>query len=50
MDLTKELYGPNLLMDTMILSKESLMGQLNVLKFSWENEFTETIDFSKEEV
>jgi hypothetical protein len=28
-DLTKELCGPNLLMDTMILSKETLMGQLN---------------------
>jgi hypothetical protein len=49
-DLTKELDGPNLLMDTMILSKESLMGQLNALKVAWENEFTETIDFSEEEV
>jgi hypothetical protein len=32
MDLTKELDGPNLLMDAMILSKESLMGQLDSLK------------------
>jgi hypothetical protein len=47
-DLTKELDGPNLLMDTMILSKETLMGQLNALKVTWENEFTETIDFSEE--
>jgi hypothetical protein len=47
-DLTKELDGPSLLMDTMILSKETLMGQLNSLKFSWENEFTETIEFSEE--
>jgi len=31
-DLMKELNGPNLFMDTMILSKESLMGQLNALK------------------
>jgi hypothetical protein len=46
--LTKELNGLNLLMDTMIQSKEPLMGQLNALKFSWENEFTKTIDFSKE--
>jgi hypothetical protein len=48
--LTKELNGPNLLMDTMILSKESLMGQLNALKVAWENEFTETIEFSEDEV
>jgi hypothetical protein len=46
----KELDGPNLLMDTMILSKETLMEQLNALKVAWENEFTETIDFSEEEV
>ena len=26
------------------------MGQLNALKVVWENEFSETIDFSKEEV
>jgi hypothetical protein len=32
--LTKELDGPNLLMDTMILTKESLMGQLKALKVS----------------
>jgi hypothetical protein len=49
-DLTKEIDGPNLLMDTMILSKETLMEQLNALKFAWENEFTETIDFYEEEV
>ena len=49
-NLTKELDGPNLLMDTMILTKESLMGQLNALKVAWANEFTETIEFSKDEV
>ena len=43
MDLTKELDGPNLLMDTMILSNETLMGQLNALKVTWENKFIETI-------
>jgi hypothetical protein len=48
--LTKELNGPNLLMDTMILTKESLMGQLNALKVAWANEFTETIEFSEDEV
>jgi hypothetical protein len=48
--LTKELDGPNLLMDTMILTKESLMGQLKALKVAWANEFTETIEFSEDEV
>jgi uncharacterized coiled-coil DUF342 family protein len=48
--LAKELNGPNLLMDTMILSKESLMGQLNALKISWANEFTKTVEFSEDEV
>jgi hypothetical protein len=38
--LTKELDGPNLLMDTMILTKQSLMGQLYALQVSWANEFT----------
>jgi hypothetical protein len=37
-------------MDTMLLSKETLIEQLNALKVAWENEFTETIEFSEEEV
>jgi hypothetical protein len=41
--LTKELHGPDLLTNTMILAKESLMGQLKSLKVVWDNEFTETI-------
>jgi hypothetical protein len=48
--LTKELNGPNLLMDTMIPTKESLTGQLNALKVAWANEFIETIEFSEDEV
>jgi len=48
--LTKELDGPNLLMDTMILTKESLMGQLEALKVVLANEFNETIEFSEDEV
>jgi len=32
--ITMELDGPNLFMDTMILTKESLMEQLKSLKFS----------------
>jgi hypothetical protein len=34
-------------MDTMILTKEYLMGKLNALKVAWANEFTETIEFLK---
>jgi hypothetical protein len=49
-DLTKDIDDPNLLMDTMILSKESLVGQLNVLKVSWENKFTEIIVFPKKKL
>jgi hypothetical protein len=37
-------------MDRMILSKEHLMGKLNALKVSLENECTETIEFSEDEV
>jgi hypothetical protein len=48
--ITKELNGPNLLMDTMILSKEYLMGQINALKVTWADEFTETVEFSEDEV
>jgi hypothetical protein len=48
--LTKELDGPNLFMDTMILTKESLMGQLKALKVVWDSEFIETIKFYEDEV
>jgi hypothetical protein len=48
--LTKELNGPNLLMDITISTKESLMGQLKALKVVWSNEFTKTIEFSEDEV
>jgi hypothetical protein len=37
-------------MDTILSSKQKLLDQLSVLKVSWENEFTESIEFSKEEV
>jgi hypothetical protein len=49
-DLMKELNGPNLLMGTMLSTKETLIDQLNALKVVWENEFTETIEFFEEEV
>jgi anti-sigma-K factor RskA len=50
MGLTNELDGLDLLMDTKILTKEYLMGQLKALKVAWVNEFTETIEFSEDEV
>ena len=48
--LTKELDGPKLLMDTMISTKKSLTWQLKALKIAWANEFTETMEFSEDEV
>jgi hypothetical protein len=49
-DLTKELNGPSLLMDTILSSKEQLLEQLNVLKVAWANKFTESIEFFEEEI
>jgi hypothetical protein len=45
-DLTKELDDPNLLMDTILLSKEKLLDQLEALKVAWVSEFTDSIEFS----
>jgi hypothetical protein len=50
MDLTKELDGPNLLMDTILVSKDQLLEQLEALKVAWASEFTDSIEFSKDEV
>ena len=47
-DLTKELYGPNLLMDSILMSKEKLLEELEALKFAWENEFSDSVEFSEE--
>jgi hypothetical protein len=44
-DITKELDGPNLLMDTILFSNETLIEQLDALKVAWANEFRETIKF-----
>jgi hypothetical protein len=49
-DLTKELDDPNLLMDTILLSKEKLLEQLEVLKVAWASEFTDSIEFSEDEI
>jgi hypothetical protein len=37
-------------MDTMLLSKETLIKKLDALKVAWANEFTKTIEFSEEEI
>ena len=47
-NITKELNGPSLLMDTILSTKEQLLKQLNILKVAWESEFTNLIEFSKE--
>jgi hypothetical protein len=49
-DLTKELRGPHLIMDSILLSKDQLQEHLDTLKVAWENEFNEIIEYSKEEV
>jgi hypothetical protein len=46
-DLTKNLDGLNLLMDAILFSKDKLLKQLEALKVSWENEFTDSVEFSE---
>jgi len=48
--LEKELRGPHLIMDSILLSKEQLQEHMDVLKVAWENEFNEIIEYSKEKV
>jgi hypothetical protein len=49
-DLTKELDGPNLLMHTILMSKEKLLEQLEVLKVAWASEFSDSVEFFEDEV
>jgi hypothetical protein len=49
-DLTKELDGPHLLMDTILLSKEQILEQLEALKVAWDNEFSDSVGFSEEDI
>jgi hypothetical protein len=49
-DLAKEIKGPHLIMDSIILSKEKLQEHLYDLKVVWANEFNEIIEYSKGEV
>ena len=46
-DLTKNLDGLNLLMDAILFSKDKLLKQLEALKVSWENEFSDSVEFSE---
>jgi hypothetical protein len=49
-DIKKELDGLYLLMDTILLLKEKLLKQLESLKVAWANEFSDSIEFSEEEI
>jgi hypothetical protein len=49
-DLTKEMEGPHLIMDSMLLSKEQLQEKLEALKVSWDSEINNSIEYYKEEV
>ena len=49
-DLTKEIDYPTLLIDTILMSKEKLLEQLEVLKVAWESEFSDSVKFSEDEV
>jgi hypothetical protein len=49
-DLTKELEGPHLIMDSILLSKDQLQEQLEALKTSWASEFDNLTEFLEEEV
>jgi len=48
--LTKEINDTNLLMDTILKSKDKLLDQVEALKVAWASEFTNLIEFSKDEV
>ena len=37
-------------MDTILVSKEKLFEQLEVLKVAWESEFSDSVEFSEDEV
>jgi hypothetical protein len=37
-------------MDTMLMSKEKLLEQIQALKVAWESEFSDSVDFYEEEV
>jgi hypothetical protein len=43
-DLTTELEGPHVIMDTILLSKEKLQEQLESLKVAWTNEFNDSME------
>jgi hypothetical protein len=50
LDVTKELEGPHLIMDTIFLTKDRMQEQLDALKISWANEFNDLTEFLQEEV
>jgi len=46
----KEHDGPNLLMDTILMSKNQLLDELEALKVAWVSEFTDSIELSEDEI
>jgi len=50
LDLTKDLRGPQLIMDTIFLLIDQLQEQLDCLKISWKSEFNDLTECLKEEV
>ena len=44
-DLNKELDIPQLIMDSMLLSKDWLQGQLDSLNIPWVSEFNDLIEY-----
>jgi hypothetical protein len=48
--LKKELRAAHLIMDSILLFKDQLQEHLDTLKFSWENEFNEIIEYLEEKV
>ena len=45
-EVTKELEGSNLSLDGMLLTWEQRQEHIEVLKFTWGNDFNNIIDFS----
>jgi len=47
-DLTNKLDNPNLLMDSIVMSKEKVLDQLEGLKVTWEGDFTDSKESSED--
>ena len=50
LEIVKYLKGPQLVRESMLIPKEQLEIELNIIKASWTSEFDNLIDFPKEEI